>query len=93
MRDASAASLILDDFGGDDRTRTADSLLAKRALRETVTRASAKHRGQAAESRVVKGARVTMLWLITGIALKLISITATTLGGLGAGLMMLAASA
>jgi hypothetical protein len=32
MRDASAASLILDDFGGDERTRTADPLLAKQVL-------------------------------------------------------------
>jgi hypothetical protein len=32
MREASAASLILDDFGGDERTRTADPLLAKQVL-------------------------------------------------------------
>ena len=32
MREASAASPILDDFGGDERTRTADPLLAKQVL-------------------------------------------------------------
>jgi hypothetical protein len=32
MREASAASLIMDDFGGDERTRTADPLLAKQVL-------------------------------------------------------------
>ena len=34
-----------------------------------------------------------MLWLISGTALALISISATSLGGLGTGLLMLAASA
>ena len=34
-----------------------------------------------------------MLWLIAGTTLALVSISATTLGGLGTGLLMLAVSA
>jgi hypothetical protein len=46
MREASAASLILDGFGRDKRTRTADPLLAKHALREALTRGFAEDAGQ-----------------------------------------------
>jgi hypothetical protein len=37
MREASAASLILDGFGRDERTRTADPLLAKHTRCKALT--------------------------------------------------------
>jgi hypothetical protein len=46
MREASAVSPILDDFGGDERTRTADPLLAKHALGNALTCGFARRGGQ-----------------------------------------------
>jgi hypothetical protein len=46
MREASAVSPILDDFGGDERTRTADPLLAKHALGNALTCGFARRGGR-----------------------------------------------
>jgi hypothetical protein len=56
MRETSAASLILDDFGRDERTRTADPLLAKHARPYAVTCAFARCRGLTAEAMAIDGA-------------------------------------